>query len=53
MQSPQEKGTVLEDIATYLTLLIPGWIPRRNVKTVYNEFESDIEVSNLEIERQS
>ena len=42
-----EKGKTLEDLATYLALLIPGWIPRRNVKTVYNEFESDIIVSNL------
>lgn len=42
-----EKGNRLEDLATYLTLLIPGWIPRRNVKTEYNEFESDIIVSNL------
>lgn len=42
-----EKGKPLEDLATYLMLLIPGWIPRRNVKTVYNEFESDIIVSNL------
>ena len=42
-----EKGKTLEDLATHLTLLIPGWIPRRNVKTVYNEFESDIIVSNL------
>ena len=42
-----EKGKTLEDLATYLTLLIPGWIPRRNVRTVYNEFESDIIVSNL------
>lgn len=46
-QSAAEKGKALEDLATYLTLLIPGWIPRRNVKTVYNEFESDIIVSNL------
>lgn len=42
-----EKGNTLEDLASYLTTLIPGWIPRRNVKTVYNEFESDIIVSNL------
>ncbi len=42
-----EKGKTLEDLATYLALLIPGWIPRRNVKTVYNEFESDIIISNL------
>ena len=46
-ESAAEKGRALEDVATYLTLLIPGWIPRRNVKTVYNEFESDIIVSNL------
>lgn len=42
-----DKGKTLEDLATYLALLIPGWIPRRNVKTVYNEFESDIIISNL------
>ncbi len=42
-----EKGRSLEDLATYLTLLIPGWIPKRNVMTLNNEFESDIVVSNI------
>lgn len=46
-EPPVDKGKTLEDLATYLTLLIPGWMPRRNVKTVYNEFESDIIISNL------
>lgn len=41
------KGRALEDLATYLTLLVPGWIPRRNVTTISNESESDIIVSNL------
>ena len=41
-----DKGNTLEDLATYLTLLIPGWIPQRNVMTKYNEFESDIIVSD-------
>ena len=42
-----DKGKTLEDLATYLTLLIPGWIPRRNVRPEYNEYECDIIISNL------
>ena len=42
-----DKGKTLEDLATYLTLLIPGWTPRRNVMAPYNEFECDIIISNL------
>lgn len=43
---PLGKGHILEDLATYLTLLVPGWIPRRNVMTTHNEFESDIIISD-------
>lgn len=39
-------GNALEDLACYLFLLIPSWVPRRNVKSVNNEFESDIIVAN-------
>jgi len=45
--TPADKGKTLEDLATYLTLLIPGWMPRRNVVAPYNEFECDIIISNL------
>lgn len=43
---PLGRGQILEDLATYLTLLVPGWIPERNVVTTHKEFESDIVVSD-------
>lgn len=42
-----EKGHILEDIASYLFLLIPGWIPRRNILEETSAFETDMVVSNL------
>lgn len=41
------KGDALEDLASYLFLLIPAWVPRRNVLDVNQGFETDIIVSNL------
>jgi hypothetical protein len=42
-----EKGDALEDLATYLFMLIPALCPRRNVKDIYNTFETDIVIRNL------
>ena len=41
------KGDALEDLASYLFLLIPGWLPRKNVLDEDEGFETDIIVSNL------
>lgn len=41
------KGDLLEDLATYLFLLIPSFSPRRNVKDIFDTFETDIVVRNL------
>jgi len=41
------KGDSLEDLASYLFLLIPGWIPRRNLLDEYHSFETDVVVRNL------
>jgi len=41
------KGIALEDLASYLFLLIPGWVPSRNVMDEEWAFETDIVVSNL------
>lgn len=43
----KEKGDRLEDLATYLFLLIPGLIPRRNLVEETLAFESDIVIRNL------
>lgn len=45
--SAKAKGDTLEDLACYLFLLIPAWIPRRNLEPEDQCFESDIIVSNL------
>lgn len=42
-----EKGNSLEQLATYLFLLIPGLVPRRNLLDETLAFESDIVVRNL------
>lgn len=42
-----EKGRRLEDLASYLFLLIPGWVPRRNMEDQYKTFENDIVVRNF------
>lgn len=41
------KGDALEDLASYLFLLVPGWVPRRNLLDEYESFETDIVVRNL------
>lgn len=41
-----DQGNRLEDLATYLFLLIPGLVPRRNILESTDAFESDIVVSN-------
>lgn len=43
----KQKGDALEALAAYLFLLIPGWVPRRNVLDQQQGFETDIIVSNL------
>lgn len=43
----KEKGDWLEDLATYLFLLIPGLVPRRNLLEENLVFETDIVVRNL------
>jgi len=45
--SSKEKGEILEDLATYLFMLIPAWSPRRNLLDEFNTFETDIVVRNL------
>lgn len=42
-----DKGKSLEDLATYLFLLIPGLCPRRNVLDKYQTYESDLVIRNL------
>ncbi len=43
--SSQEKGDSLETLATYLFMLIPGWIPHQKVSN--RTFENDLMVENL------
>lgn len=45
--SSQNKGIALEDLASHLFLLVPGWIPRRDVLDKNQGFETDLIVSNL------
>lgn len=45
----KEKGDRLEDLATYLFLLIPGFIPRRNLLDETLAFETDIVIRNLNV----
>lgn len=40
-------GDSLENLASYLFLLIPGWVPRRNLLDEQLAFESDIVVRNI------
>lgn len=46
-QTTKAKGDALEDLASYLFLLIPGWLPRRNLLQEDWAFETDIVVNNL------
>lgn len=43
----REKGDALEDLASYLFLLIPGLVPRRNLLDETLAYETDIAVRNL------
>jgi hypothetical protein len=45
--SDQEKGRRFEDVATYLFILLPGLVPRRNVLEEDRGFETDIVVRDL------
>jgi hypothetical protein len=45
--STTEKGRKLEDLATYLFLLIPGLVPRRNILDETLASETDIVIRNL------
>lgn len=42
------KGKRLEDIAFYLTSLLPGCLPKRNVLDTENAYETDLVVRNLQ-----
>jgi len=42
-----DKGRSLEDLASYLFLLVHGWVPRRNLLGEDQSFETDIVVRNL------
>ena len=46
-QRETDKGKALEDLASYLFLLVPGWVPRRNLLDEYSSYETDIVVRNL------
>lgn len=45
--SSTDKGRQLEAIARYLTSLLPGCVPRANLLSVDQAFESDIVVANV------
>lgn len=45
--SNNNDGKALEDIATYLCLLISSWLPMRNLKQPGNNSETDVMISNL------
>lgn len=46
-KNTKSRGDALEDLAAYLLLLIPGWIPRRNIMNRNQGSETDIVVSNF------
>lgn len=41
------QGSALEDLASYLFLLIPGWVPRRNILDERWAYETDLVIRNL------
>jgi hypothetical protein len=43
----RKKGARFEDLATYLMLLIPSWLPQRNISPPEKSFEHDIVVNNM------
>lgn len=42
-----EKGKVYEHLASYLSTLVPGWLPRSNLLDTKLAFETDIVIRNL------
>ena len=44
--STKIQGDALEELASYLFILLPGWLPRRNLFDESEGFETDILVSN-------
>jgi hypothetical protein len=49
-QSAIEKGYAFEDVATYLFLLVPGWMVTRNARDREQTYESDLVISNVRLE---
>lgn len=45
--SNKERGDALEDLASYIFALVPGWIPRRNLLRGDLAFENDVVVNNF------
>jgi hypothetical protein len=41
------QGKALEDLASYIFLLIPGWVPRQNVLDELEAYETDLVIRNL------
>lgn len=46
-RNEKEKGDALENLASYLFLLVPGWVPRRNLYDEFQSYETDLVVRNL------
>lgn len=46
-KSTKEKGDALEELASYLLSLVPGWVPRRNLYGMFQSSEIDLVVRNL------
>ena len=47
LEDSQQIGKAFEDLATYLTLLIPSWLPQKNVSPDEKPYEHDIVISNM------
>lgn len=48
-ENTTSQGDTLEDLASYLFLLIPGWVPRRNLIDERWAYETDLVVRNLNV----
>lgn len=46
-QTSVKKGNSLEELASYIFTLVPGWVPRRNALQDDSSYETDLIVSNL------
>lgn len=44
-----DQGNALEELASYLFLLIPGWVPRKNVIDEQLAYETDLVIRNLNV----